>query len=190
VIVDKRLIVIAGPNGAGKTTFARDYLQEYPADFLSADDLALKISPDHPESAKIEAGRLFSKKLQESFRSGKSVVIESTLSGKSMHRILDQAREAGYGITIAFIFLGSAQACIDRVRERVEKGGHDVPDSDILRRFYRSRENFWATYKHEVDLWFLFYNSAAAFEIVAFGEKDDYDVTDEKLFNIFLRDMK
>ena len=186
----KRLIVIGGPNGAGKTTFARYYLEEYPADFLSADDLALKISPDHPESAKIEAGRQFSKKLQESFQSGKSVVIESTLSGRSMQRILGQAREAGYGVTIAFIVLESAQACVNRVRERVQKGGHDVPDSDILRRFYRSKENFWATYKYEADLWFLFYNAAAEFELVAFGERDDYDITDEKFFKIFLGDMK
>lgn len=117
----KRLIVIGGPNGAGKTTFARDYLQEYPADFLSADDLALKISPDHPESAKIEA---------------------------------------------------------------------DVPESDILRRFFRSKENFWRLYRDEVDLWFLFYNSGARFEIVAFGEADDYEVNDEKTFNIFLKDLK
>ena len=186
----KRLIVIAGPNGAGKTTFARDYLQEYPADFLSADDLALKISPNQPESAKIEAGRQFSKKLQESFRSGESVVIESTLSGKSMQRILDHAREAGYGITIAFIFLESAQACINRVRERVQKGGHDVPESDVLRRFSRSKENFWNIYKDEADLWFLFYNSDATVPMVAFGEKSRYNVTDEEAFAVFLEGMK
>lgn len=186
----KRLIVIGGPNGAGKTTFARYYLQEYPADFLSADDLALKISPEQPESAKIEAGRQFSKKLQESFRSGESVVIESTLSGRSMQRILGQARRAGYGITIAFIFLESAQACVNRVRERVQKGGHDVPVSDILRRFYRSKENFWNIYRNEADLWFLFYNSDAALPMVALGEKNYYEITDREAFGIFMEDLK
>lgn len=186
----KRLIVIAGPNGAGKTTFARDYLQEYPADFLSADDLALKISPDRPDLAKIEAGRQFSKKLQESFQSGKSVVIESTLAGRSMQRILGQARKAGYGITIAFIFLDSAQACVNRVRERVQKGGHDVPESDVLRRFDRSKDNFWNIYKDEADLWFLFYNSDAMFPMVALGEKNRYSVTDEEAFGTFLEGIK
>jgi len=188
--VSKRLIVIGGPNGAGKTTFARYYLDEYPADFLSADDLALKISPDRPELAKIEAGRQFSRKLQESLRSGKNVVIESTLSGRSMQRILGQAREAGYGITIAFIFLGSAQDCINRVRERVQKGGHDVPERDVLRRFSRSRENFWNIYKNEADLWFLFYNADVTIPMVAFGEKNRYNVADEEAFGVFLEGMK
>lgn len=188
--MSKRLIVIGGPNGAGKTTFARYYLDKYPAKFLSADDLAFKISPDRPESAKIEAGRQFSQKLQESFRSGKSVVIESTLSGRSMQRILGQARDAGYGITIAFIFLDSAQACVNRVRERVQRGGHDVPVQDILRRFFRSKENFWHLYRNEADLWFLFYNSGAMFPVVAFGDADGYEVTDDKEFGIFLENIK
>lgn len=186
----KRLIVIAGPNGAGKTTFARDYLEEYPADFLSADDLAFKISPDQPELARIEAGRQFSKKLQEAFQSGKSVVVESTLSGRSMQRILGQARDSGYGITIAFVFLESAQACVNRVRERVRKGGHNVPDSDVIRRFSRSKENFWNIYKDEADLWFLFYNSDATVPMVAFGEKNSYTVTNEEAFGVFLEGMK
>ena len=190
MIEGKRLIVIGGPNGAGKTTFARDYLEEYPADFLSADDLALKLSPDQPELARIEAGRQFSKKLQEAFRSGKSIVIESTLSGKSMQRILTQAREAEYGITIAFIFLESAQACINRVRERVRKGGHDVPDGDVIRRFSRSKENFWNIYKDEADIWFLFYNSDAMFSMVALGEQNRYNVTNEEAFGIFLEGIK
>jgi predicted ABC-type ATPase len=184
------LIIIAGPNGAGKTTFARDYLEEYPADFLSADDLAQKISPEQPELARIEAGRQFSKKLRESLQSGKNLVVESTLSGRSMQRILSQARDAGYGITIVFLFLESAQACVRRVRERVQKGGHDVPVSDILRRFFRSKENFWDIYRNEADLWFLFYNAGALFQVVAFGEMDGYEVTDDKAFGIFLEDIE
>lgn len=188
--MSKRLIIVAGPNGAGKTTFARDYLQEYPADFLSADDLALKISPEQPELAKIEAGRQFSKKLQQCLQSGKNVVIESTLSGRSMQRIIRQARDAGYGITIVFLFLESAQACVLRVRERVQGGGHDVPESDIRRRFFRSRENFWDLYRGEADLWFLFYNTDAMFQVVAFGEGDGYEVTDEQAFSIFLEDIR
>lgn len=187
--MSKRLIVIGGPNGAGKTTFARDYLAEYPAEFLSADDLAFKISPAQPELAKIEAGRQFSRKLQQALLSGGNVVIESTLSGKSMQRILDQARSVGYGITLVFIFLESAQACIDRVRERVQKGGHDVPVSDIERRFHRSKANFWSTYRNEADLWFLFYNSDITFVLAALGERDFYKVLNERAFGIFREDQ-
>ncbi len=188
--MSKRLIVIGGPNGAGKTTFARDYLAEYPAEFLSADDLAFKISPAQPQLAKIEAGRQFSSKLQQALQSGGNLVIESTLSGKSMQRILDQARAVGYGITIVFVFLESAQACINRVRERVQKGGHDVPVSDIARRFLRSKENFWSIYRDEADLWFLFYNSDVTFLLAALGEKNLYKILNEKAFGIFREDIQ
>lgn len=184
----KRLIIIAGPNGAGKTTFARDYLGDYPGFFLSADDLALKISPNQPELAKIEAGRQFSKELDESIRSGRNLVIESTLSGRSLQRVLHRARETGYAITIAFIFLESPQACVNRVRERVQKGGHDVPERDILRRFFRSKENFWRVYKEEADFWLLFYNSGTVFQQVAFGDVEGAMVVDERLFGVFRGD--
>jgi len=184
------LIIVAGPNGAGKTTFARDYLLNHPDPFLSADDLALKISPEQPELAKIEAGRQFSKELHESIQSGRSMVIESTLSGRSIRRVLRQARAAGYTTTIIFVFLESAQACIERVKERVRKGGHDVPDSDVLRRFFRSKENFWEVYRNEADNWFLFYNSEAVLQQAAFGDADSYVVTNEEFFNVFMRDVK
>jgi predicted ABC-type ATPase len=187
--VSKRLIIIAGPNGAGKTTFARDYLGDYPGFFLSADDLALKISPKQPELAKIEAGRQFSKGLDESIRSGRNLVIESTLSGRSLQRVLHRAREAGYTIAISFIFLESPQACISRVRERVQKGGHDVPERDILRRFFRSKENFWRIYKEEAGFWMLFYNSGSVFQQVAFGDTEGAVIVDEGLFGIFHGDV-
>lgn len=188
--MSKRLIIVAGPNGAGKTTFARDYLRTYPVPFLSADDLAAKISPEQPALARIQAGREFSRELYESIQAGRSLVIESTLSGRSIRRVLSQAKDAGYTTTIVFVFLESPQACIERVKERVRKGGHDVPDSDVLRRFFRSKENFWEVYKNEADDWFLFYNSGAVLQQAAFGDADSYVVTDEESFNVFLRDVE
>ncbi len=181
----KSLIIIAGPNGAGKTTFARDYLREYPHSFLSADDLAARLSPKQPDLAKIEAGRQFSRQLRESIQIGRNIVVESTLSGLSMQRILRQAKEAGFAVVIVFIFLESPEACVRRVKERVRKGGHDVPESDILRRFYRSGQNFWNIYREEAAAWFLFYNSGAVFQPVVFGDAETYKVMDEELFNLF-----
>jgi len=185
----KTLIIVAGPNGAGKTTFALDYLQEHPHSFLSADEIAQKISPDHPELAKIAAGREFSSQLDDSIRSGRSLVIESTISGRSLLEVLRRAKKEDYTITIVFIFLESAQACIRRVRERVQKGGHDVPEVDIRRRFFRSKKNFWNRYRNEVNAWFLFYNSGAVFQLVAFGDTAGYEITDEEPFHVFLKDV-
>ncbi len=92
-------------------------------------------------------------------------------------------------ITVVFIFLESAQTCIRRVRERVQKGGHDVPEADIRRRFFRSKKNFWHRYRNEVNSWFLFYNSGVVFQLVAFGDTAGYEITDEEPFHVFLKDV-
>jgi predicted ABC-type ATPase len=71
-----------------------------------------------------------------------SFVVETTLSGRTMRRLLSRARNAGFEITIVFIYLDSPDTCVARVRERVRGGGHNVPENDIRRRFYRSCANF------------------------------------------------
>jgi predicted ABC-type ATPase len=183
--VGKNLIIVAGPNGAGKTTFVRDYLEQDPLAFLSADDLAAKISPDKPEAARIEAGREFSRQLRTRIEAGESFAIETTLSGRSLYNTLLQAKEVGYTISMVFVFLDSPEACLNRVRTRVLKGGHNVPDADVRRRFFRSKWNFCTTYRHTANTWFLFYNSFNTFEQVAFGDGTGCAITNDKLLAVF-----
>jgi predicted ABC-type ATPase len=185
----KRLVIVAGPNGAGKTTFARAYLQVYAYKYLSADALAAELSPEQPSLARIEAGREFSRKVKESISAGEDLIVESTLSGRSMRQFIKVARDKPYSIMIVFVFLENAQICVDRVKERVKKGGHDVPELDIRRRFHRSKENFWEIYRHQADEWHLFYNSSQVFWQVASASAHGYEVMDEKLFSVFIRDI-
>ena len=88
-----------------------------------------------------------------------------------------------------FVFLDFPETCVNRVKERVDKGGHDVPEIDIRRRFYRSKQNFWRIYRHAADNWHLFYNSSQDFQDVAFGSPEGYEILDESLFSIFKRDL-
>jgi predicted ABC-type ATPase len=186
----RKLVIVAGPNGAGKTTFARAYLQLYPYNYLSADALAAELMPERPSLARIEAGREFSRKVREAITAGEDLLIESTLSGRSIQQLLKLAREEQYSMRIVFVFLEDAQTCVDRVRERVKKGGHDVPELDIRRRFHRSKENFWKIYRHQVDEWHLFYNSGEVFEQVAFADDEGYEIMDETLFTVFMQDLR
>ena len=81
--MEKEIIIIASGNGVGKTTFARAFLQEYSFyEFLNADEIAKSLSAESPDERKISAGKLFFQKLHKAVEQNKSLLIESTLSGR------------------------------------------------------------------------------------------------------------
>jgi len=113
-------------------------------------------------------------------------IIETTMSGRTLKNYLVRAHSLGYSITIIFIHLGSADTSVARVKERVRRGGHDVPEADIRRRFTRSCANFWGFYRKIAGQWLVVYNAGEGFDELAFGIGDDFEVTDEDLFDRFL----
>ncbi|MFB6318656.1 AAA family ATPase [Saccharicrinis sp. FJH54] len=186
---EKHLFIAAGPNGSGKSTFARQFLKQNDYIFINADEIARELNPTEMESAKLSAGRVFFQRLYGNIEKGNDILIESTLSGSYFHRYWPKIRENGYKITIIFVFLEHPRICIERIKERVIKGGHYVPDADVVRRFYRSKRNFWNQYRNEVDNWYMFFNSDDKFMEVAFGKKNDYIVKNNEIFDLYLQDV-
>jgi len=182
-----QVIVVAGPNGCGKTTFAREYQAVHGYPYLSADDIAEELAPGNLEKVRVRAGRLFLERLAAQINGKKSFIVESTLSGRSFESVIRKMTKAKYIVSVAFIFLTSAEACVARVHGRVQRGGHPVPDADIVRRYSRSCSNFWHLYRPLVDSWHLFYNGSAQFHEVAVGAGDETDVLDEGLFDRFVQ---
>jgi len=184
--LSKEVIIVAGGNGVGKTTFALEFLLENPGyEFLNADEIAKELSPENPQDSKISAGKTFFKKLDEYVRDGKSFLIESTLSGRYLFKLIPSLKEKGYQIRIMFIFVDSPDILIERIAERVKKGGHFVPDADVRRRFERGKHNFFDLYENVADKWFLFYNTGNDFQLTAIGESYKMVLVNEDLFNKF-----
>jgi predicted ABC-type ATPase len=155
---DPTLYLFAGSNGAGKTTFARAYLRQLDPipRFLNADELARGLSPLNPEKLAVRAGKLLLHEIQGCLESRNSFGLESTLSGKSHIGILQRAKTLGYLIELHYLWIPSPELAIRRIRQRVKKGGHPIPDADVRRRFSRSLQNLthlYAPLAHSWQLW-------------------------------------
>ena len=149
--------VIGGPNGAGKTTFAREFLPgEGIGEFLNADLLAAGLSPLRPAAMAVRAARLLLDRWRELVVARADFAFESTFSGRTYAAMLREARRAGYTVCLCYLWLPDVKFSLRRVRQRVRKGGHDVPEADVRRRFLPSLQNFFTLYLPLADEALLF----------------------------------
>lgn len=159
------LVFLAGPNGAGKSTFFRDYLQALSLPFINADEIARRLR-DATLPIKVEnldqVAFEMAEKLRHSLLAERlSFCTETVFSDPQAAKLdfLKQARASGYSVFLAFIGLSDPDLSIARVMQRVDKGGHDVPDEKLLGRFPRTLANLRAAISI-VDEAFLFDNSS------------------------------
>lgn len=184
--MEKRAIIVAGPNGAGKTTFVREYLKEHDIPYISADAIAEQMWEGDIREVALPAGKRFFSELYGAIESGESFVVETTLSGLGFRRALRRMKHERYAINIIYIYLESPEFCVARIEERTRRGGHHVPEEDVIRRFRRSIVNFWEMYRIEADSWYLICNTTQQFVEVARGQEDEHMIIEEKSYNTFL----
>ena len=171
---DKHLYIISGPNGAGKTTASYSVLPKilHCKEFVNADEIARGLSPFNPESVAIEAGRRMLNRIKELLSRNESFSIETTLATRSYFRLIEKAHQQGYEVTLLYFWLKSPEQAIERVAERVSKGGHNIPQDIIVRRYYEGINNLFKIYMPIVDTWVLVNNSETPRNIVASGGKN------------------
>lgn len=154
------LHLFGGSNGSGKTTIARAYLpfRAENVRFLNADEIARGLSPFAPDKVAVKAGRLLLTEVKECIRAQESFALESTLSGRTYIAMLREARKAKFIVHLNYLWLPSVELAVRRVRQRVRKGGHAVPERDIRRRYVRSIEHLIADYLPLSDAWWIWDN--------------------------------
>ena len=144
----KNLYIISGPNGAGKTTASYTVLPKILncKEFVNADEIARGLSPFNPDGMAIEAGKLMLKRIDELLQKEESFSIETTLSTRSYFKLVETAHQKGYNVTLLYFWLESPEQAIERVAERVSKGGHDIPKDVIIRRYWAGLNNLFDIY--------------------------------------------
>ncbi len=136
-----QLIVVAGVNGSGKSTLTQKKRFNN-LRVIDPDAIAKKIYNRANASARVEGGRAAIKRRRSYLNENKSFVLETTLAGHSTYRFMQDALVKGYHVELHYVYLTGADQSTDRVSHRVSKGGHDIPEADIIRRFQRSRDRF------------------------------------------------
>jgi predicted ABC-type ATPase len=168
------LTVVAGANGAGKSTLTK--LSSINVPLIDPDAIARDIAPDNPESAALAAGRKAIELARSYIQSGSSFVVETTLAGNTYLNLMREVKALGWFVSLTYVGIDDPITNIQRVRSRVQLGGHDVPRADILRRYERSLANLSKAAKI-VDKLILYDNSTDAGHQILATIEGDFKVT-------------
>jgi predicted ABC-type ATPase len=140
-----QLQVIAGVNGAGKSSIIGAAIRDFGGDYYNPDEAARAMMAADPGLDLVEANAAAwlhgMEELERAIAEGLDFAFETTLGANTMPRKIEEAAAAGFEVRVWFVGLASAELHIARVRLRVSKGGHDISEADIRRRYEHSRMN-------------------------------------------------
>lgn len=152
-----RVYVLAGTNGAGKSSIAGAMLLRQRVEYFDPDEAARRILAANPGISQTRANgaawhegkRLLERAIAERL----DFVFETTLGGRTITGLLERAASLGIEVRMWYVGLSSPEHHIARVRARVAKGGHDIPESRIRERYHASRLNLIRLLPSLSELW-------------------------------------
>jgi predicted ABC-type ATPase len=140
-----RIYVIAGVNGAGKSSLAGATFTDYGAEYYNPDEVARELIRANPRLTQTEANskawHAGVKLLESAISEHLDFAFETTLGANTIPKLLALAAQQGVEVNIWYVGLDSPELHIARVKSRVRRGGHDIPEQDIRRRYRHSRIN-------------------------------------------------
>jgi predicted ABC-type ATPase len=140
-----KLIVIAEPNGSGKTSVTTQILKhEWVEDcvYINPDNIAQERFGDwNSPDAVLKAAQFATEQRETCLKNGQSFIFETVFSTLDKVDFLQRAKEAGFFIRLFFVGTNHPAINASRIAHRVMEGGHDVPISKIVNRYYKSINN-------------------------------------------------
>jgi len=152
-----RIYVLAGTNGAGKSSIAGAMLLRQRVEYFNPDEAARRIRAANPGISQTQANgaawhegkRLLERAIAERL----DFAFETTLGGRTITALLERAVARGFEVRIWYVGLNGPELHIARVRARVVKGGHDIPEPRIRERYDASRLNLIRLLPSLSELW-------------------------------------
>ena len=175
--MDKYFYIFAGVNGSGKSTL-------YKTNFLNKDiKNSIRINTDEivysfgdwkSNIDQIKAGKIAIQLRNKCFLEEKSFNEETTLTGKTILKIIDKAKNLGYKIHLYYIGIGNPEIAKERVKNRIARGGHGISSNLIEKRYYESLQNLEKILS-KCDLIEIYDNSVKFYRIFYYEDKQVFE---------------
>ena len=140
----KVFYLFAGVNGAGKSTlYNSESLNNDIKNTIrvNTDEIVREIGDWKNNSDQLKAAKIAINLRNECFLYGKSFNEETTLTGKTILKTIDRAKELGYELQLFYVGVSSTEIAKERIKSRVEKGGHHIENDRVEKRYYESLKN-------------------------------------------------
>lgn len=162
MLIKPKLIVIAGPNGSGKTSLTNQILKHKWIEncvYINPDNIAQEKFNGWNDSESILKAAQFAANLRnECLEKRESLIFETVLSATDKIDFIEKAKELGYFVRLFFVGTNHPSINASRITNRVLEGGHDVPISKIINRYYKSIINC-AILAKTIDRLYVYDNS-------------------------------
>mgnify|MGYP000864786674 CR=1 FL=1 len=139
----KDFYLFAGVNGAGKSTLFNIIDENIKKSFrINSDEIVREIGKWNSEIDQVKAAKIAVGLRNECMEKGNSFNEETTLTGKTILKLIDKVREKNYKLHLFYVGVGSPDISKERIKKRVSDGGHHISNEVVDKRYKESLKNF------------------------------------------------